>query len=158
MENISYHFKRPEELSPDILDEIRRLIESTGEVGTSWIEDNLFNARMIGYAKADSAIIGTMTIKVPLEKYLRQINEKTGLDLQGYLERGYSAIKNEYHGIGIGDALLKGLMENCQGEKVYTTIRQDNTRAINLTLKNKMKLAAMFLNDRTGHEIGVYVN
>jgi hypothetical protein len=34
----------------------------------------------------------------------------------------------------------------------------DNAPPINLTLKNGMSLAATFINRRTGHEIGVFVN
>jgi len=99
-----------------------------------------------------------MTHKRPLEKYVKQIEEKTGLDLSGYLERGYTYVRPEYRKLGIGDSLLKGLVKKSQGKKIYVTIRMDNVAAIKLTLKNQMSLAATYCNEKTGHEIGVFVN
>ena len=155
---VSFHFKRPREIPPEIMEQIHQLVAEAGEVGLSWVRENLKNACLIGYATDGKRVIGTMTLKRPLEKYVRRIGEKAGIDLQGYLERGYSAVVPEYQGMGIGDRLLKGLVERAPGAKIYVTIRMDNLPAIRLTKRNGMKLAGKFVNERTGHEIGVFVN
>ena len=97
-----------------------------------------------------------MTHKRPLEAYRRRLESKTGLDLDHYLERGYTAVHPEYRGLGIGDRLLRGLVARSPGLKIYVTIRMDNEPALRLTARNGMRLAATYINERTGNEIGVF--
>ena len=155
---IRYFFQRPEEVPPDILEKIFELVERGGEVGLSWVRNNLKEAFLIGYAMEGERVVGTMTHKKPLSNYVRQIEEKTHLDLHGYLERGYTSVRPEYRHLGVGDRLLKGLVERSPGKKIYVTINVDNLDPIKLTLRNHMRLAATYHNERTGHEIGVFIN
>lgn len=155
---LSYLFKRAEEIPQEILAEIQGLIALGEGVGTSWIDENLNRAFLIGYAVEEGRVVGTMTLKRPPEKYREAIEQKTHVDLGGYLERGYSSVRPEYRGLGVGDALLKGLVSRAPAQKIYVTIRMDNLPAVKLTRKNDMRLAATFKNERTGHEIGIFVN
>jgi anaerobic magnesium-protoporphyrin IX monomethyl ester cyclase len=155
---MSYFFKRAEEIPQEILSEIQGLIALGEGVGTSWIDDNLKRAFLIGYAIEEGRVVGTMTLKQPPEKYLNAIQQKTHVALDGYLERGYSSVRPEYRGLGVGDALLKGLVSHAPAQKIYVTIRMDNLPALKLTRKNEMRLAATFINERTGHEIGLFIN
>jgi hypothetical protein len=155
---ITYHFQKPQDVSPEILEKIRGLIHAGGAVGRSWIQNNLQEAFLIGYAVEQGRIIGVMTHKHPLEGYVKEIEKKTHLDLSGYLERGYSYVRPEYRSMLVGDGLVKGLVAGSPGRKIYVTIRMDNVPAIKLTRRNQMSLAATYHNDRTGHEIGVFTN
>jgi len=155
---IKYFFQKPDEVPSGVLENICDLVESGGEVGVSWLRENLKHAFLIGYAVEHDRIVGAMVHKKPLEKYVRQIEEKTHLDLNGYLERGYTYVKPEFRGLGVGDRLLKGLVSGSSGKKIYVTIRMDNLPPSQLTLRNNMKLAATYVNERTGHEIGVFTN
>jgi anaerobic magnesium-protoporphyrin IX monomethyl ester cyclase len=155
---LQYFFKKPNEIPDKIFEKVCQLIESGGEVGTSWIRDNLRNAYLIGYATEQGRVVATMTHKKPLEKYLCYIEKKTHLNLRGYLERGYSMVRPEYRNLLVGDRLLKGLVSHSPGKRIYVTIRMDNTAAIKLTLRNNMRLGGTYFNERTGHEIGVFTN
>jgi GNAT superfamily N-acetyltransferase len=155
---IKYYFKKPDEISAETYEKIYSLIKAGGEVGFSWIKDNLKKAFLIGYAIEQGRIVGTMTHKTPSKKYVTDIERKTRLNLRGYLERGYTAVRPEYRGFRVGARLLKGLVERSPGEKIYVTIRLDNVPAVSLTRKNNMTLAATYYNERTGHEIGVFTN
>jgi anaerobic magnesium-protoporphyrin IX monomethyl ester cyclase len=155
---IQYFFQKPDEISSEVLEKIYDLVESGGEVGVSWVRENLKDAFLIGYAVEQGRVVGAMVHKKPLEKYVRKIEEKTHLDLKGYLERGYTYVKPEFRGLGVGDRLLKGLVSGSSGKKIYVTIRMDNFPPIQLTLRNNMKLAATYVNERTGHEIGIFTN
>jgi GNAT superfamily N-acetyltransferase len=155
---VTCHFKRPEEISPETLNQIRDLIREGSGVGTSWVSENLKKAFLIGYAEHEGKVVGTSTHKTPKEAYRRKIEAVTGLDLRGYLERGYTAVKADYRNSGIGGRLIRGLIERSPGQKVYVTIRMDNTPPLKMTHKEGLVLAGTFINDRTGHELGVFVS
>ena len=51
-QNIEFYFVKPDELPVGYLDEICRMIEAGGSVGTKWVRYNLKQAFLIGYALA----------------------------------------------------------------------------------------------------------
>jgi len=155
---ITCHFKRPEEIPPETLEQISCLIEAGSGVGTSWVRENLQNAFLVAYAEHAGMVVGTSTHKYPKEAYRKKLEAATGLDLSGYLERGYTAVRAEYRGSGIGGRLIRGLIERSTGKKVYVTIRMDNIPPLKMTYREGMVLAGTFINERTGHELGVFAN
>jgi len=155
---IKYFFKKPDEIPSAILNQIQDLIETGGGVGTSYIRENLQNALLIGYAIHKDRVVGTSTHKHPKIEYRKKIEALTGLDLSGYLERGYTTVDPRYRDQAIGGGLIRGLIERSRGKKLYVTIRMDNIPPLKMTYKERMVLAAKFVNERTGHEIGVFTN
>lgn len=155
---IQYIYQSPREVPAEMMEAIGALVRECQAVGTSFLKDNLQNAFLIGYALAQGQLVGTSTHKVPKAFYRKRIEEKTGLDLEGFLERGYTAVREEYRGQGIGGNLIRGLIEHSEGKRVYVTIRMNNVPALRMTHKEGMVLAARFLNEGTGHTIGVFVN
>ncbi len=156
--DISYFFHRIGHIRSELLNEIIGLIETGGGVGTSLVQENLDHAFLIGYAMCDSEVVGTSTHKYPQTQYRRKIEAVTGLDLSGFLERGYTAVRPDFRGLGLGGALIRGLIERSRDQRIYVTIRLDNTPALKMTYKENMLLAATFVNARTGHELGVFTN
>ena len=112
--NIEYFFEKPEEIPLKTLDQIRNLIREGSGVGTSWVKENLRDAFLIGYAEHEGKIIRTSTHKYPKEEYRKKIEYVTGLDLAGYLERGYTAVRPEYRDLCIGRRLTRGPIEKSQ--------------------------------------------
>ena len=157
-DRIFYLFKKPGEADPETLALIENLIGEGRGVGTSWVAENLERAFLIGYAVHEGEIVGTSTHKYPKDFYRKRIEAATGLDLHGYLERGYTVVRPEYRGLGIGGRLIRGLIERSPGRKIYVTIRMDNIAPLKMTYREKMILAATFINERTGHELGLFVS
>ncbi len=155
---VEYHFQKPEEMDGTSLDAIYHLVREAGGVGPSWIREMLQNAFLLGYATHGDAVIGASAHKFPKEAYRKKIEKATGLDLSGYLERGYTAVKEHFRGQGIGGKLIRGLIERSEGKKIYVTIRMDNPFPLKMTFREGMTLSATFINDRTGHELGVFTN
>ena len=155
---LRFFYKEPRLISPDILDEIEALIRKGAGVGTSYVRENLRNAFLIGYTLCAGRVVGTVTHKHPKTAYRQKIEAATGLDLSGYLERGYTAVAPEYRDQDIGDILIKGLIKRSRGKRIYVTIRMDNVPALKLTTKNGMTLAARFVHEKTSNEIGVFTN
>ena len=156
--DVRYFFTRPDETPNPFMDQICDLIASGGGVGTSWLRENLEKAFLIGYAVYDGRVVGTSTHKYPKERYRKKIEAKTRLDLSGYLERGYTTVDREFRDRGIGVKVIQGLIERSSGQKIYVTIDMNNPWPLKMTHRVGMVLAARFINDRTGHELGVFTN
>ena len=155
---VRYCFTPPDETPEAVLDQISDLVAYGGGVGTSWIKENLQKAFLIGYALFEDRVVGTSTHKYPKERYLKKIEAETGLDLSGYLERGYTAVDQEFRDLGIAGKVVQGLIERSEGQKIYVTIDMDNPWPLRMTYRVRMVFAARFINDRTGHELGVFTN
>lgn len=156
---ISYHFERPEAIPEERLMQIERLIAEYGAVGRAFISENLRNAYLISYAMdTEENVIGTVVLKHQKDRYRAQIESATGLDLSGYLERGYTSVHPAWRSLGIAGKLIEGLIERSHDQRVYVTIELENAPALELTRKNRMVLAGTFFNQRTGRKIGVFVN
>ena len=155
---IRYYFTRPRETPREVIDQICDLVAESGGVGTSWVRENLDKAFLIGYAIYEDRVVGTSTHKFPKEKYVKKIETETGLDLSGFLERGYTAAAPEFRNRGIGLKIIQGLIERSKGKKIYVTIDMNNPWPLKMTQRVGMVLAGRFFNDRTGHELGVFTN
>ncbi len=155
---IEFCFKKPDEISISVLEELCHLISLGGGVGTSWLRENLQNAFLIGYALCDGKIVGTSTHKYPKPHYRKKIEALTGFDLSGYLERGYTTVAPGFRNRGIGLKIIQGLIERSKGRKIYLTIDMNNPWPLRMTRAVGMVLAARFLNERTGHELGLFTN
>lgn len=155
---VRFFYKKAQQVPSRILDQIQHLVTKGGGVGTAYVQENLHNAFLIGYATDHGRVIGTVTHKHPKTAYREKIEAATGLDLSGYIERGYTSIAPEYRELSIADILIKGLIERSRGLRIYVTIRMDNVPALKLTYKNGMTLAATFIDQKTGREIGVFTN
>ena len=155
---IEYFFAKPGEISSDVFDQICTLIKEGQGVGTSYIGDNLQNAFLIGYVTHKGKVIGTSTHKYPKEEYRKKIEAATGLELSGFLERGYTSVQREYRAQGIGGRLIRGLIERSMGKDIYVTIHLTNIPPLRMTYGEKMVLEGTFTNDRTGHKLGVFTN
>lgn len=156
--DLRFFFEKPEEIPAHVLQQIQNLIIKGGAVGEKYIRDHLRNAFLIAYATAKDRVVGTVTLKQPKEEYRKKIESATGLDLSGYLERGYHSVEPEYRNRDIADTLIRGLIQRSKGMKTYVTISMDNLPPLRLAQKNRMVLAAKFINERTGNEIGVFTN
>ena len=156
--DIRYGFTRPDETPAAVLDQICDLVASSGGVGISWMGENLQKAFLIGYAIHEDRVVGTSTHKYPKEKYRKKIEAETGLDLSNFLERGYTAVDPEFRNRGIGLKVIQGLIEKSKGQKIYVTIDMNNPWPLKMTQRAGMVLAARFINERTGHELGVFTN
>ena len=154
---ISYHFVKPQDLPLGYLDEICRMVEAGGSVGTRWVKYNLERAFLIGYAIEEGVIVGNSSLKRPRPEYVEAVSRQSGLNLSQYLERGYTSVRPEYRGMGIGAKLLEGLTVRVGKRKVFSIIGEDNVATQKIALRNKTKRVATFYSERLGKEVGVWI-
>jgi hypothetical protein len=156
---VRLYFKKPDQISGEILRQIEDLIKKGGGVGQSWVRENIQEAFMVSYAlDPKGRVIGSVTLKQPKDVYREKLEAASGLNLSGYLERGYTVVSPEFRFQDIAHHLIKGLIERSSDQRVYVTIRMNNIPALKLACKNSMSLAAEFLNERTGQKIGLFTN
>ncbi len=156
-ENMVYHFVKPRDLPPGYLDEICRMIEAGGSVGTKWVRYNLERAFLIGYVLEHDVIVGNSSLKHPRPEYVEAVNRQSGLDLSQYLERGYTSVRPEYRGMGIGTKLLEGLTERIGNKKLFSIIGEDNMATQKMALRNKTRRVTTFYSTSLNKEVGVWI-
>jgi len=155
--SMEYHFVKPQELPPGYLDEICKMVEAGGSVGTKWVRHNLKNAFLIGYVTERGSLVANSSLKQPRPEYADAVSEQSGIELTYYLERGYTSVRPEYRGMGIGTKLLEGLTERIGNRKLFSIIAEDNIATKKMALRNRTKKVAQFYSDRAGKEIGVWI-
>jgi GNAT superfamily N-acetyltransferase len=156
-QHMTCHFVAPRELPPGYLDEICRMVEAGGSVDTRWVRYNLERAYLIAYVMEEGIIVGNSSLKYPRSEYVEAVSRQAGLDLTDYLERGYTSVRPEYRGMGIGTMLLEDLTARIGEKKLYSIISSDNIATQKIALRNNTRQVATFYSERMGKEIGVWV-
>ncbi len=156
-ERLQYHFCQPRQLAPGVLDEICRMVSAGGTVGMRWVRHNLENAFLVAYVEEDGEIIANSSLKHPRRQYVEAVSRQAGIDLNGFLERGYTSVKPEYRGLGIGARLLEGLTSRASRWRIFSVIAEDNEATKKIALRNKTRKVAVFFSRRAGKQVGVWI-
>jgi GNAT superfamily N-acetyltransferase len=156
-DELSYRFLPPVELLPEEMDEVCRMVLAGGSVKERWVRHNLERAFLIGIVTERGVIVANSSLKHPRQEYIDQVGRQTGIDLSGFLERGYTSVRPEYRGLGIGTRLLAGLTARAQGEKIFSIIGEDNIATQKIALRNRTKKVAAFHSRALGKPVGVWM-
>ncbi len=156
-DTLTYYFKPPLELPDGYLDIIIRLVEAGGSVGATYVRYNLERAFLIAYVLDGDEIIGCSSLKHPRPDYITIVKEQCGMDLDGFLERGYTSVKPAYRGMGIASKLLKGLTSRVGDRKLYSVIGEDNIGGHKIARNNTTKRVAVYTSPKSGKKLGVWM-
>jgi len=156
-EGIAYHFVPPDALPPGYLDIICKMVEAGGSVDTRWVRYNLERAFLIGYAEEEGVIVGNSSLKHPRQEYIKRLSEATGFDLTGYLERGYTSVRPEYRGLGIGTRLLEGLTARVGKKELFAIIGEDNIATQKMAIRNRTRKVGTFFSEKAKKTVGIWV-
>lgn len=126
-------------------------------MNTKMVRYNLARAFLIAHAIKEGELVGTSSLKHPRPEYVQRIQDKLGLDIKGFLERGYTSIKPEYRGLGIGTDLLGGLTSRAQGYGIYSLIREDDQETQKIALRNQTVKVITFFSELTGKDLGLWM-
>ena len=152
-----YGYRPPGELSPGCFEAVCRLVEEGGSVGPEWIRSNLQRAFCIGYVLDQDELVACSSLKEPRPEYTDLVREQTGLDLDNYLERGYTSVKPKYRGMGIASRLLAGLTARAGVRKVYSVIGEDNIGGQKIALNNQTRRVAVYVSPKSGKRLGIWI-
>ncbi len=156
-QQLEYCYVKPAQLPAGYLDEICRMVESGGSVNMALVRQNLQRAFLIAYALEDGVIVGNSSLKQPRAEYIKAVSRQSGHDLTDYVERGYTSVRPEYRGLGIGARLLGGLTARAGRRKVFAVISADNVAARKMALRNNTRQVAGYYSERLGKQVGIWI-
>ncbi len=154
---ITYRFIPPDQMPASLFEAVCALVEAGGGVSPKLVRYNLKRAFLIACAEKEGLLVGTSSLKRPRPEYVQRIKDKLGLDIQGFLERGYTSILPEYRGLGIGTDLLGGLTSRAKGYGIYSLIREDDRETQTIAIRNHTVKVATFYSELTGQDLGLWM-
>ncbi|MFD0764471.1 GNAT family N-acetyltransferase [Mucilaginibacter lutimaris] len=129
--------KKPDELTPEKLQQIKHFLVAGGEVSTTNIEERIAASHFIAFFQTDGLIISTASIKKPVKSYRAKVfsKAKTDMDHTGFTyELGYLYTLPRARGKNLSNRLISALLKNLDGEKIFSTTRMNNMQ-VNLMMK-----------------------
>ena len=155
--NLEYHFLTPDRLPDGYLDEICAMVAAGGTVAPTHVKFNLERAYLIGYVLEKGVIVGNSSLKHPRPEYIENVRHQSGLDLTGYVERGYTSVRPEYRGLGIGTQLLEGLTRRAGDRKIFSVIAEDNEATKVIAKRNHTRQVATYFSRKAGKPVGIWM-
>jgi GNAT superfamily N-acetyltransferase len=154
---LEYHFLAPDALPDGCLDEICAMVAAGGTVADTHVRFNLERAHLIGYVQEKGVIVGNSSLKNPRREYIDTVRRQSGLDLTGFLERGYTSVRPEYRGLGIGTKLLEGLTRRAGDRKIFSVIAEDNAATKVIATRNRTRKVAAYFSEKAGKQVGIWM-
>jgi GNAT superfamily N-acetyltransferase len=152
-----YRYVQPAEVSEDTLDRVVEMIAAGGSVDLNYVRYNLKRAFLIALAEEQDVLVGNSCLKHPRSEYTEAVSRQIGLDLTGYLERGYTSVRPEYRGLGVGAKLLEGLTQRSGSYKIFSVIAEGHTATQKMAIRNRTRRVATFFSERTQKQIGIWI-
>ena len=156
-ESLSFHYCRPDQLPAGYLDVICDMVAAGGTVAATYVRSNLEKAFLVGYVLENDIIVGNSSLKHPRPVYIDAVRRQSGLDLSGFVERGYTSVRPEYRGLGIGTRLLAGLTERADGRRIFSVIAEDNHATQLIARRNDTRRVATYFSQKAGKPVGIWM-
>lgn len=154
---LKYHFLPPDRLPDGYLEEICAMVAAGGTVAATHVRFNLQRAHLIGYVQEKGVIVGNSSLKNPRPEYIEAVQRQTGLDLTGFVERGYTSVRPEYRGLGIGTRLLEGLTQQAGNRRIFSVIAEDNAATKIIAVRNRTRKVATYFSEKAGKPVGLWM-
>lgn len=156
-DHMEYQFCPPDRLPHGYIDEICAMVAAGGTVAATHVRFNLERAYLIGYVKEKGIIVGNSSLKNPRSEYIETVQRQSGLDLNGYVERGYTSVRPEYRGLGIGTKLLEGLTRRAGDRRIFSVISEDNEATKIIAKRNRTRKVATYFSEKAGKPVGIWM-
>jgi GNAT superfamily N-acetyltransferase len=154
---LDYHFLPPDRLPEHCLDEICAMVAAGGTVAATHVRSNLSRAHLIGYVQERGIIVGNSSLKNPRPEYIDRVRRQAGLNLTGFVERGYTSVRPEYRGLGIGTTLLEGLTQRAGNRNIFSVIAEDNEATKVIARRNRTRQVATYFSEKAGKPLGIWM-
>ncbi len=129
--------RRPADIPADEMQAISALVASGNEVATDALAEALARAYLIVTAKDAGRIIGTATVKTPLQGHVKQLKKLSGFRQLSKIkyEFGYDVVDPAYRGRGIY-AQMRAARNASVKEPAFATVRVAKTQTLDHMMAN----------------------
>lgn len=149
---------RPDELSAKDLDSLAAFVRVHGRVPPERVRANLAGAFAIAVADIAGQTAGLSCLKVPRPAYLEDLCRRTGLNLRGFLERGYTCVAPDFRGRGLARRLTSSL-QRAAGERPFYVLAGAEDPIIDRLLQDTgMARLLDFDSRKAGRRLALWVN
>jgi GNAT superfamily N-acetyltransferase len=146
--------KAPAACKPQELENFKTMLLSSELEGEDGLEERIAQAEWLAFQYDDNKqLIAIAALKRPVDGYRKGIFKKAGLLEQAGqypLEFGWVVIRDEYHGRGVGSALLGRLLQKAGPLGIFAVARSSN-QSIAASLLKQGFLASGEPYSRRGH-------
>lgn len=156
-ETMTYRFCPPDQLPDGRLDAICAMVAAGGTVAATHVRSNLERAYLIGYVLENGIVVANSSLKNPRPQYIDSVRQRAGLDLTGFVERGYTSVRPEYRGLGIGTRLLEGLTARAGDRNIFSVIAEDNEATKIIARRNRTRQVAGYYSEKAGKPVGIWM-
>ncbi|WP_319523216.1 GNAT family N-acetyltransferase [uncultured Desulfosarcina sp.] len=156
-EAMTYHFCPPDRLPDGCLDDICAMVAAGGTVAATHVRANLERAYLIAYVLENGIVVANSSLKNPRPQYIDSVRQRAGLDLTGFVERGYTSVRPEYRGLGIGTRLLEGLTARAGDRKIFSVIAEDNEATKIIARRNRTRQVTTYYSEKAGKPVGIWM-
>lgn len=154
--DLTYHFLKPEQVTPKLRQEIFDLIMAGGRIKPDFVLSNLEQAFYVGYAIDRGGLVATASTKHPRPGFVKKMLEMTGRDFSQYLERGYISVRPEYRNTGVADHLIVELRKRWQGRNVFLVVAADHQTGREITRRNGSRCLLSYFNQEKQREFEIW--
>ena len=156
-DDLRYRFVPPDALAAEEMDEVCQMVIAGGSVGARWVRRNLQQAYLIGVVTDRGVVVANSSLKHPRREYIEKVSRAAGVDLTGFLERGYTSVRPEYRGLGIGTRLLEGLTRRAADCRIFSIIGEDNLATQKIAIRNRTKKVLTFYSQALQKPVGLWM-
>ena len=114
-------------------------------------------AYLIAYVLENGIVVANSSLKNPRPQYIDSVRQRAGLDLTGFVERGYTSVRPEYRGLGIGTRLLEGLTARAGDRKIFSVIAEDNEATKIIARRNRTRQVTTYYSEKAGKPVGIWM-
>ena len=133
------------------------MVTAGGTVAATHVRSNLQRAHLIGVVTEAGVIVANSSLKNPRPAYIESVYRRSGLDLTGFVERGYTSVRPEYRGLGIGTRLLEGLTQRAGERRIFSVISEDNEATKVIARRNRTRQVATYFSPQAGKPVGIWM-
>ena len=156
-ETMTYRFCPPDRMPDGRLDDICAMVAAGGTVAATHVRANLERAYLIAYVLENGIVVANSSLKNPRPQYIDSVRQRAGLDLTGFVERGYTSVRPEYRGLGIGTRLLEGLTARAGDRKIFSVIAEDNEATKIIARRNRTRQVVTYTSEKAGKPVGIWM-
>lgn len=155
---LTFYCQPPSTLSSERLSRLADFIQVHGGVPPGRVRHNLGSSFLVAWADLDGEIVGTSCLKRPRPDYLKNLSKRMDLNLDGFLERGYTCVHPRHKSQGIATRLIDTLTSEAGERPFYALVHEDNPAIQTILGRSRQVKIKSFYSELAERELGLWIS